>query len=124
MKKLLVVLTLFIVTAQAQAQELKQIPQISISGEGKILVSPDIAIIQLGVQNKGKDQKNSARIGSESIKSHSQCRLVHNPFKMDVGTRKRKYLECGPYQTKDFRVFHYSQLESKPIGNDALCTRN
>lgn len=67
MKKLLVVLTLFIVTAQAQAQELKQIPQISISGEGKILVSPDIAIIQLGVQNNGKDPKEVKQLNDVTI---------------------------------------------------------
>jgi hypothetical protein len=69
MKKLLVVLTLFIVTAQAQAQaqELKQIPQISISGEGKILVAPDIAIIQLGVQNNGKDPKEVKQLNDVTI---------------------------------------------------------
>jgi uncharacterized protein YggE len=67
MKKLLVVLTLFIVTAQAQAQELKQIPQISISGEGKILVAPDIVIIQLGVQNSGKDPKEVKQLNDVTI---------------------------------------------------------
>lgn len=39
MKKLVFLLTLFVVTAQAQ--ELKQIPQISISGEGKLIVCMD-----------------------------------------------------------------------------------
>jgi uncharacterized protein YggE len=65
MKKLVFVLTLFVVTAQAQ--ELKQIPQISISGEGKILVAPDIAIIQLGVQNNGKDPKEVKQLNDVTI---------------------------------------------------------
>jgi uncharacterized protein YggE len=65
MKKLVFVFTLFVVTAQAQ--ELKQIPQISISGEGKILVAPDIAIIQLGVQNNGKDPKEVKQLNDVTI---------------------------------------------------------
>lgn len=55
MKKLVFVFTLFVVTAQAQ--ELKQIPQISISGEGKILVAPDIVIIQLVYRTAEKIRK-------------------------------------------------------------------
>ena len=65
MKKLVFVLTLFVVTAQAQ--ELKQIPQISISGEGKILVAPDIVIIQLGIQNSGKDPKEVKQLNDVTI---------------------------------------------------------
>lgn len=65
MKKLVFVFTLFVVTAQAQ--ELKQIPQISISGEGKILVAPDIVIIQLGVQNSGKDPKEVKQLNDVTI---------------------------------------------------------
>lgn len=53
MKKIFLVLTL--ITTMLQAQELKQVPSISVSGEGKIKVIPDEAIITLGVQNNGKD---------------------------------------------------------------------
>ena len=65
MKKIVFVFTLFVVTAQAQ--ELKQIPQISISGEGKILVAPDLVIIQLGVQNSGKDPKEVKQLNDVTI---------------------------------------------------------
>jgi uncharacterized protein YggE len=65
MKKLVFVLTLFVVTAQAQ--EFKQVPQISVSGEGKILVAPDLAIIQLGVQNSGKDPKEVKQLNDVTI---------------------------------------------------------
>lgn len=42
--------------ASSQEQN-KTIPQIAISGEGKVKVTPDIAIITLGVQNSGKEAK-------------------------------------------------------------------
>ena len=42
--------------ASSQEQN-KTIPQIAISGEGKVKVTPDIAIITLGVQNIGKEAK-------------------------------------------------------------------
>ena len=57
MKKLILVLTL-VTTMHVMSQEPhKVVPQISISGEGKIKVTPDMAVIQLGVQNNGKDAK-------------------------------------------------------------------
>lgn len=45
----------------------KQVPQISISGEGKIKVVPDIAVIQLGVQNNGKDAKEVKTLNDVTI---------------------------------------------------------
>jgi len=57
MKKLILLVTL-VTTLNVMSQEThKLVPQISISGEGKIKVTPDIAVIQLGVQNNGKDAK-------------------------------------------------------------------
>ena len=45
-------------TWMASSQEQKNnIPQISVNGEGKVKVTPDIAVITLGVQNNGKDAK-------------------------------------------------------------------
>lgn len=56
MKNLVVTLiTFFTVLAYAQDQKMNQIPQITVSGEGKIKVVPDQGIISLGVENTGKD---------------------------------------------------------------------
>lgn len=52
-KTILILMTVF--TAAAQAQEIKQVPQINVSGEGKIKVTPDYAIISIGVENTGAD---------------------------------------------------------------------
>ena len=56
MKNLVVTLiTFFTVMTYAQDQKMNQIPQITVSGEGKIKVTPDQGIISLGVENTGKE---------------------------------------------------------------------
>lgn len=48
------VLILFVlVTTMVQSQEMKQIPTINVSGEGKIKVTPDQAAISISVETKG-----------------------------------------------------------------------
>jgi len=55
MKNFLVtVATLFTLMTNAQEQK-PTIPQINVSGEGKVKITPDIACITLGVENTGKD---------------------------------------------------------------------
>lgn len=54
--KNLVVTLLMLVSVMTFAQDQKQqVPQINVSGEGKIKVTPDQGIISLGVENTGKD---------------------------------------------------------------------
>jgi len=56
MKNLVVtLLTLFTVMTYAQDQKQNLVPQINVSGEGKIKVTPDQVIVTLGVENTGKD---------------------------------------------------------------------
>jgi uncharacterized protein len=50
-KVLLMLVTVFTITAQAQ--EFKQIPLVNVSGEGKIKVAPDQASISVSVETKG-----------------------------------------------------------------------
>jgi hypothetical protein len=52
-KAVLILLTMFV--AVTQAQEIKQIPMINVSGEGKIKVAPDEALISISVETKGTD---------------------------------------------------------------------
>lgn len=56
MKKTILLVTLLMGTMmEAQDQKAQQIPQISVTGEGKIKVVPDQGVISLGVENTGKD---------------------------------------------------------------------
>ena len=54
MKKLTFMTMLLFATA-LQAQEIKQIPVVNVSGEGKIKVEPDQALITISVETKGND---------------------------------------------------------------------
>jgi 23S rRNA pseudouridine1911/1915/1917 synthase len=59
MKKTVVMIALIVaVTVQAQDQK-AQVPQISVSGEGKVKVVPDQAVVTVGFQNAGKDAKEA-----------------------------------------------------------------
>lgn len=51
-KAVLILATLFAIMTQAQDQQ-KQIPQITVSGEGKVKVTPDQALISISVETKG-----------------------------------------------------------------------
>lgn len=65
MRKLFLVLTL--ITTMVQAQEVKQVPQISISGEGKIKVIPDEATITVAVENSGKDATEVKKLNDATV---------------------------------------------------------
>lgn len=65
MKKLILVLTLM--TVMTQAQENKLVPQVTVSGEGKIKVTPDEALITVGVENSGKEALEVKKKNDETI---------------------------------------------------------
>jgi len=67
MKKLVVIIAiLFAVVVQAQDQK-AQVPQISVTGEGKIKVIPDQVIVTVGFQNSGKDAKEVKTLNDEVV---------------------------------------------------------
>lgn len=60
MKKALLIITVFFMTI-SYSQEMKQVPMINVSGEGKVKVIPDQALISISIETKGtnaKDVKN------------------------------------------------------------------
>ncbi len=67
MKKTLLVLMTIVMTTVASAQEIKQIPQISVSGEGKVKVTPDYAIISIGVENTGNDAAEVKKKNDQTV---------------------------------------------------------
>jgi len=67
MKKTIVVLAL-IFTLVLHAQEQKaQVPQISVTGEGKVKITPDQAIVTVGFQNSGKEAKEVKALNDEVV---------------------------------------------------------
>jgi len=67
-KTVLILVALFGITAQAQDQNQKaQVPQISVTGEGKIKIVPDQAVVTVGFQNSGKDAKEVKSLNDEVV---------------------------------------------------------
>ena len=66
MKNAILILALFL-TMISQAQENKLVPQISVSGEGKIKVTPDKVNINFAVENQGKDAQDVKKLNDETV---------------------------------------------------------
>ena len=66
MKKALLILSMFLMTL-SYGQEIKQIPQINVSGEGKIKVVPDEATITATVDTRGNNAKEVKRQNDQQI---------------------------------------------------------
>ena len=98
MRKLVFVLTLFVVTVQAQ--ELKQMPQISVSGEGKISVTPDEAIISVAVENTGKEATEVKKKNDEII--DKVLKLI-----------KKSGIPAADYQTQQVNLYKNYDYNSK-----------
>lgn len=64
-KTVLILITLF--ATMSNAQEQKQVPQISVTGEGKIKVKPDQVAINFGVDNTGKDAIEVKKLNDETV---------------------------------------------------------
>ncbi len=68
MKKALMILAMLCITV-SNAQELKQVPQISVTGEGEIKVVPDQAVITATVETKGNVAKEAKKQNDQQIES-------------------------------------------------------
>jgi uncharacterized protein YggE len=68
MKKVLLLLSLLFMTL-CYAQEINQVPQISVTGEGKVKVIPDQATITATVQTKGNNAKEVKKENDQHIEA-------------------------------------------------------
>jgi uncharacterized protein YggE len=66
MKKSIILILMLVVTG-LYAQEVKQVPQISVSGEGKIKITPDRVQINFGVKNVGKDAAEVKKLNDQTV---------------------------------------------------------
>jgi len=68
MKKVVLVLAMLFLTV-TYAQEVKQIPQISVAGEGKVKVVPDQAAISVSTETKGNSAVDVKKLNDQKIES-------------------------------------------------------
>jgi uncharacterized protein YggE len=88
MKKAVLILTTLFMT-MSYAQETKQIPQVNVSGEGKVKVVPDQATISATVETKGNNAKEVKR---------------QNDLKMEAVLKFIKKMNLAPADFKIERV--------------------
>lgn len=98
MKK--IVMVLLFATALVNAQEVKTVSQISVSGEGKIKVIPDEAIIRVAVENSGKD--------ASDVKKKNDG-IVDSVLKVI----KQNGLKATDYQTQSVNLYKNYDYNSK-----------
>lgn len=109
MKKLAVVLFLFAGTlAHAQMQQNMQ-PQVTVTGEGKIKVTPDEAVITIGVENIGADatevkKKNDVAIEA-IIKYLKNAKVPATDYQTQRVSLNRNY----DYEKKKYTSFVATQ---------------
>jgi uncharacterized protein YggE len=110
MKKLILLLMLATSMHVMSREQNKLVPQISISGEGKIKVTPDIAVIQLGVQNNGKDAKEVKTLNDITID-----KVIKYIKKFNIPTSDYQTAQMSLYKNYDYEKKKYSYQANQTI---------
>lgn len=108
MKKIILLLAL--VTATIQAQEQKQVPQITVSGEGKIKVTPDEAFITVAVENTGKEAVEVKKKNDETV--DKVLKLI-----------KQRGIQTADYQTQRvnlYKNYDYNTKKYNYVANQTI----
>ena len=100
MKK--IVLLFALVTATIQAQELKQVPQISVSGEGKMKVTPDEVVITVAVENIGKEAAEVKKKNDETVDKVLKLIKQRGIPTADYQTQRVNLYKKYDYNTKKY----------------------
>lgn len=95
--------------ASSQEQN-KTIPQIAISGEGKVKVTPDIAIITLGVQNSGKEAKE-VKIQNDVVID----KVLKYIKKFNIPTADYQTAQMNLYKNYDYEKKKYSYEANQTV---------
>lgn len=108
MKKLIVILTVMMTIVAVQAQDKVIQPQVSVSGEGKIKVVPDEAVISIAVETKGEE---SAKVKKE------------NDVVVDKVLKYLKSTKINPKDIKTERVSLYPSYDYNKKKNYYMATQ-
>lgn len=98
MKKAILILTFISAMGHAQQQEL--VPQVSVSGEGKVKVIPDQAIITVGVENTGKEALEVKKINDVTVDQVLKMIKKKGISETDFQTQRVNLYKNYDYSTK------------------------
>lgn len=88
--------------AQAQIQEARPIPQISVTGEGKVKVVPDQALISVSVETKGSNATDVKKQNDQTVERVIQALKPYKLPKEDVQTKRISLNPQFDYQKKKY----------------------
>ncbi|RXR32517.1 DUF541 domain-containing protein [Flavobacterium piscinae] len=109
MKKSMIILLTLVATSM-NAQENKLVPQISVSGEGKVKVTPDQVVINLGVQNTGKDAAEVKKMNDETVD-----KVVKYIKKFGIPTSDFQTTNVSLYKSYDYEKKKHNFQASQSI---------
>ena len=108
MKKIIVLLVM--ATSTIFAQEVRQVPQISVSGEGKIKVVPDEAIISVSLENTAKEAVEAKK--ANDIVADKVLKLI-----------KSKGIDVKDFQTQRMNLYQnydYNNKKKSYVANQTI----
>ena len=108
-KSFLILATFFAIALQAQEQK-AQIPQISVTGEGKVKIVPDQAVVSVGFQNTGKDAKEVKSLNDEVVD-----KVIKFLKKSGVPATDYKTNNVSLYKNYDYEKKKYNFLASQTL---------
>lgn len=108
-KSFLIIATFFAIALQAQEQK-AQIPQISVTGEGKVKIVPDQAVVSVGFQNTGKDAKEVKTLNDEVVD-----KVIKFLKKSGVPATDYKTNNVSLYKNYDYEKKKYNFLASQTL---------
>jgi uncharacterized protein YggE len=109
MKKSIIILFAVAMTTM-NAQENKQIPQIAVSGEGKIKVTPDRVVVNFGVDNVGKDATEVKKLNDETVD-----KVIKFIKKFGIPTADFQTTNVSLHKTYDYDKKKHSYQASQSI---------
>jgi len=109
--KNIVVTLLMLISVMTYAQDQKQqVPQINVSGEGKVKVTPDQGIVSLGVENTGKDAAEVKKANDIIIEKILKFIKQNNIPQSDFQTTN-----VSLYKNYDYEKKKYSYVASQTV---------
>lgn len=98
MKKLILILTM--ASSSLFAQEIKQVPQISVTGEGKIKVIPDEARITVSIENTSKEAAEAKKANDIVVDNVLKLIKKEGIATTDFQTQRMNLYQNYDYNTK------------------------
>ncbi|MFV7235677.1 SIMPL domain-containing protein [Flavobacterium sp. ZB4R12] len=111
MKKALLILSIMFMT-MSYAQEIKQVPQISVNGEGKVKVVPDQATISATIETKGNNAKDVKKQNDQ--KMEAVLRFIKK-MNLDPADYKTQRVSLNPQYDYEKKKHNYNATQTIEI---------